>query len=179
MVDQKGLPEETVAHLFTTGFFAAAVSASFIGSMADRYGRKAACLFFCVSYSASCCTLLFDSIYILFVGRILGGLSTTLMYTVFESWMVTEYHRHHIDDIGGSLGDIFGIMTTLNGVVAILAGVFAEGVADFTGTQTAPFMAAVVCLFLAFGLISNHWVNQNIISIVLRYADTSKERKLW
>ncbi|KAI7534193.1 hypothetical protein KC331_g12691 [Hortaea werneckii] len=42
--DAKALPEPTVAALFTTGFIAAAVSASFVGSLADRYGRKAACL---------------------------------------------------------------------------------------------------------------------------------------
>lgn len=156
--DQKGLPEETVAHLFTTGFLAAAISASFVGSLADRYGRRAACLVFCVVYSASCFTVLFDSIFILFTGRILGGLATTLMYSVFESWMVTEYHRQHLDDAGGSLSDLFGIMTMLNGIIAIMAGLFSQAVADFTGTQTAPFMVAVLCLFLAFGYILNHWV---------------------
>ncbi|KAL3418756.1 major facilitator superfamily domain containing protein 5 [Phlyctema vagabunda] len=155
--DEKGLSEETVARLFTTGFLAAAISASFIGSLADRHGRRAACLFFCVTYSVSCCTILFDDIMILFLGRILGGLSTTLMYSVFESWMVTEYHRQHLDDAGGSVNDIFGIMTTLNGVIAILSGLFAQGVADFTGTQKAPFMTAVVCLVLAFMSISNRW----------------------
>jgi MFS family permease len=157
--DQKGLPEETVAHLFTTGFLAAAISASFVGSLADRHGRKLACLVFCVVYSLSCFTILFDSIFILFIGRILGGIATTLMYSVFESWMVTEYHRQHLDDAGGSLSDIFGIMTTLNGVIAIVAGLFAQAIADLSGTQTAPFMTAAVCLFLAFGYILNHWVS--------------------
>jgi hypothetical protein len=111
-----------------------------------------------MAYSASCFTILFDSTVILFTGRILGGFATTLMYSVFESWMVTEYHRQHLDDAGGSLSDLFGIMTTLNGIIAIVAGLFAQAVADFTGTQTAPFMTAVVCLFMAFAYISNHWV---------------------
>ncbi|RDW78494.1 hypothetical protein BP5796_06346 [Coleophoma crateriformis] len=154
---QKGLAEETVAHLFTTGFLAAAISASFIGSLADRYGRRAACLTFCVTYSVSCFTVLFDDIIILFLGRMLGGLSTTLMYSVFESWMVTEYHRQHLDDAGGSLSELFGIMTALNSVIAILAGLFAQFMSDFTGTQAAPFMTAVVCLVSAFLLISRRW----------------------
>lgn len=156
--DEKGLAEETVAQLFTTGFAAAAISASFVGALADRHGRKAACLFFCVSYSVSCFSILFDDIFILFAGRILGGLSTTLMYSVFESWMVTEYHRQNLEDAGGSLSDLFGLMTTLNGVIAIFAGLFAQGIADTTGTQAAPFMTAVVCLVLAFLLISRKWV---------------------
>ncbi|TVY49718.1 Molybdate-anion transporter [Lachnellula occidentalis] len=154
--DEKGLPEETVAHLFTTGFLAAAMSASFVGSLADRYGRRSACLFFCVAYGVSCFTVLFDSIFILFAGRILGGLSTTLLWSVVESWMVTEFHRQHLEE-AGSLSDMFGIMTTLNGFVAILAGLFAQQIADFTKTQAAPFMAAVVLLILAFGFISSRW----------------------
>jgi hypothetical protein len=93
------------------------------------------------------------------MGRVLGGLSTTLMYTVFESWMVTEYHWQHLDEVGGSLDDIFGNMTTLNGVVAIIAGLIAQELADFTGTQVTPFMTAVVLLFLAFGGISKQWVS--------------------
>jgi MFS family permease len=105
-------------------------------------------------------TVLFDSIFILFGGRILGGLSSTLMYSVFESWMVTEYHRQHMDDTGGSLSDIFGLMTTLNGIIAILAGLFAEAIVDFTKNQEAPFLSAVICLVLAFSLISNRWVSQ-------------------
>jgi len=158
-LDEKGFAEETVAHLFTTGFFAAAISATFIGSLADRYGRRMACLFFCITYSLSCFTILSSDIIILFLGRILGGLSTTLMYSVFESWMVTEYHRQRLDEVGGSLSDLFGTMTTLNGVVAILAGVFAQGVVDVTNTQKAPFLAAVGLLVIAFILISNGWVS--------------------
>ncbi|TVY26148.1 Molybdate-anion transporter [Lachnellula hyalina] len=154
--DEKGLPEETVAYLFATGFLAAAISASFVGSLADRYGRRSASLFFCVAYALSCFTVLFDSIFTLFAGRILGGLSTTLLWSVIESWMVTEFHRQHLEE-AGSLSDIFGIMTTLNGAVAILAGLFAQTIADVTKTQAAPFMAAVVLLILAFGFISSRW----------------------
>ncbi|KXL49471.1 hypothetical protein M433DRAFT_159952 [Acidomyces richmondensis BFW] len=155
--DEKGLSEETVAHLFTTGFLAAAVSATFVGSLADRYGRRAACRFFCITYSASCITILFDNVIVLFLGRVLGGISTTLMYSVFESWMVTEYHCQRLDEMGGSLNDMFGIMTTLNSVVAIVAGLFAQCISDSLGTQKAPFLAAVLCLVLAFLSISKHW----------------------
>ena len=118
-----------------------------------------ACRVFCITYSVSCVTVLFDDIVILFLGRILGGLSTTLMYSVFESWMVTEYHHQDLDDAGGSLNEIFGAMATLNSVVAIIAGLFAEGISDFTGTQKAPFMMAIVCLILAFVSISSYWVS--------------------
>lgn len=158
--DQHSLPEETVAHLFTTGFLAAAISASFVGTLADKHGRRSACLVFCVLYSISCLAIVFDSIIILFAGRILGGIATTLMYSVIESWMVTEYHKQHLNETGG-LSDIFGIMTALNGLVAIASGLFAEAVTDFFKTQSAPFMTAIVCLTLAYALITKHWVGQS------------------
>ena len=83
--------------------------------------------------------------------------------------MVTEFHRQHLEE-AGSLSDIFGIMTTLNGAIAILAGLFAQTIADVTKTQAAPFMAAVVLLILAFGFISSRWVT-NPPDLMLTKAD--------
>lgn len=155
--DEKGLAEEVVAALFMTGFMAGAVAASFTGKLADRFGRRAACLAFCIIYSLSCLTLLTDDIAILFLGRVLGGVSTTLMYSVFESWMVTEFNILFPDEPGSTLSGIFSTMTTLNSVVAIFAGVVAEWVTDMAGTEKAPFITAVVCLTVAFFAILSSW----------------------
>jgi MFS transporter, MFS domain-containing protein family, molybdate-anion transporter len=156
--DEKGLAEPVVAVLFTSGFLAAAVSAFFAGSLADRYGRRLACLVFCVSYAVSCLTKISDDVLILFIGRLLGGLSTTLMYSVFESWMVTEYYAQRLDKSSMSLSALFGIMTTLNSIVAILSGVLGEGLVLATKTKVSPFMASIVCLGIAFWLITQYWV---------------------
>ncbi|TAQ88964.1 hypothetical protein B7494_g2727 [Chlorociboria aeruginascens] len=158
--DQKSLSESTVAQLFTTGFFSAALSATFVGALADTYGRRLSCLCFCVSYSLSCLSILSSNLPVLFAGRMLGGMSTTLMYSVFESWMVTEWHALGLSGDGegeGELAGMFGMMTTLNGVVAIVAGLVAQGIADGLGTQTAPFMAAVGCLSVAAVVIGRKW----------------------
>ena len=56
------------------------------------------------------------------------------------------------------LSGIFSTMTTLNSVVAILAGVIAEWVVDLTGTEKAPFMTAIICLMLAAAAIWKNWV---------------------
>ncbi|KAK0103159.1 hypothetical protein ONS95_014958 [Cadophora gregata] len=155
--DEKKLPEETVAKLFMAGFLAAAISASFMGKLADIYGRKLACLTFCVLYSLSCLSLLADHIAILVIGRILGGASTTLMYSVFESWMVTEFNKRFPDEAGSTLHGIFSTMTALNSVVAIAAGVVAESATDLVGTQKTPFMVSIAVLMSAFVAISHFW----------------------
>ncbi|KAH7330487.1 hypothetical protein BKA65DRAFT_509480 [Rhexocercosporidium sp. MPI-PUGE-AT-0058] len=155
--DEKGLTEERVATLFMTGFISAAVTASLAGKLADIYGRKLACLTFCVLYSLSCLSLLTDNVPILFIGRALSGMSTTLMYSVFESWMITEFNKGFPNEPGSTLSGIFSTMTTLNAVIAIAAGVVAESSTDSVGTQKAPFVVAVVVLIASFVAIRRLW----------------------
>ncbi|KFY03525.1 hypothetical protein O988_01421 [Pseudogymnoascus sp. VKM F-3808] len=158
--DEYGLAEPTVAMLFAAGFVAAAVSATFVGALADRYGRRMACMVFCITYALSCVTKLSSEIVTLLIGRLLGGVATTLMYSVFESWMVTEYFARSLDRSNMTLDSMFGLMTTLNGVVAILSGVVGESVVAMTGTKTSPFMAAIVLLMAALAIMKHSW-NEN------------------
>lgn len=130
-----------------------------MGQFADRYGRRTACLVFCVTYSISCFSTLVPRVPVLFLGRILGGISTSLMFSAFESWMVTEYHKRQLDKAGTSLSSMFGIMTTLNSVVAILAGVSSEWLVQVTSTKKAPFMASAGLLIVAFWIILGCWVS--------------------
>ncbi|KAI4855350.1 DUF791-domain-containing protein [Aureobasidium sp. EXF-8846] len=156
----KHLPETTVAALYASGFVAGALSASFVGQLADKYGRRNACLLYCIVYSTSCFSMLSDDLLILFAGRACGGVSTTLLYSVFETWMIAEYHDQALDAYGLSLGSMFGKMTTLSGVVAIVSGVVGDVLVRSLDSKTSPFMASVICLSLAFVFISKRW-NEN------------------
>ncbi|KAI4218726.1 MAG: hypothetical protein L6R36_008788 [Xanthoria steineri] len=155
--DEKKLPEEIVARLFTTGFLAGAISALFVGSLADRFGRKNACLAYCAITSLSCLSVLSNNITILFAGRALGGLGTTLMYTVFEAWMVTEYNQRALEGTSLKLSSIFGRMITLSSVVAVLAGLVGQVFVSWTGTNCAPFVASICCLAPASFIIARKW----------------------
>jgi MFS family permease len=155
----KHLPETTVAALYASGFVAGALSASFVGQLADKYGRRNACLLYCIIYSTACFSMLSDNLLILFAGRACGGISTTLLYSVFETWMIAEYHDQALDAYGLSLGSMFGKMTTLSGVVAIVSGVIGDVLVRSLDSKTSPFMASVVCLGLAFAFISKRWVS--------------------
>jgi MFS family permease len=158
--DEKMLSEAMVASLFTTGFVSAGITASFVGSLADQYGRRLACLVFCAAYSISCMTVLSDDIPLLFIGRALGGLSTTLLYSVFETWMIVEYQARRLGDSDLRLGDMFSKSVTYSGIVAIVAGFVGEAVVSWSGTKTAPFLLAVACLACAAGAIHMKWVSQ-------------------
>ncbi|KAJ8112101.1 hypothetical protein OPT61_g5447 [Boeremia exigua] len=155
--DEKGLTEEMVAFLFLIGFVSAGISASFAGTFADRYGRRTACLAYCILYSFSSFTLLADDIRVLFLGRVLGGICGTLLWSVFESWLVAEFNQLMIEDTSAVLSGIFSAMTILNSLVAICAGILAEWLVRSVGTAKAPFMASVGCLSVAFVAISKLW----------------------
>ncbi|KAI9826614.1 MAG: hypothetical protein M1832_006210 [Thelocarpon impressellum] len=155
--DEMGFAESTIAALFTTGFLSGAISGYFVGSLADRHGRRMACLLFCCTYSLACFSTLSISPPVLFVGRVFGGLSTSLMYSAFESWMVTEFHNRGLAEKGASLSGIFGTMTTMNSIVAIVAGVVSEWLVELTGTKRAPFMASAMCLAVAFWVMWTYW----------------------
>jgi MFS family permease len=156
--DEHGIAPNLISTLFTTGFLSGAASGYFIGSVADKYGRKRACLFFCVAYSASCLLTMIPSVPLLFVGRILGGFSTSLLFSVFESWMVTDFRNRGLEKRGGDLSRTFGLMSTLNSIVAIISGVFSEWLVSVMGTQKSPFGASMALLGLAFWIILSQWV---------------------
>lgn len=157
--DERNLSEPVVASLFTTGFASAGIAALITGSFADEYGRRLACLIFCVAYSISCLTMLSADLWILYAGRALGGFSTTLLYSAFETWMVGAFYAQDLDGTL-RLSDMFSLSVTLSSLVAIVAGVGGETVVSYAETKLAPFMVAVGCLAVALIGICVYWVSE-------------------
>ena len=60
----------------------------------------------------------------LIAGRILGGLSTSLLFSAFESWMVSEHRKRGFSE--ELLSSTFAISSWGNGVMAIFAGILAQ-----------------------------------------------------
>ena len=147
-----------VAALYASGFISGAVSASFAGQFADRYGRRLACLVYCASYILTCLSMISNNILVLFLGRICGGISTTLLFSVFEAWMITEYHRRGLQNSDMTLGSIFGYMTTLSCIVAIVSGVLGDVLVAQLGGRLWPFMASIICCALAANIMWLRWV---------------------
>lgn len=154
--DTHHLPPPLITTLFTTGFLAAAGAASRVGALADRHGRKAACLAFCGVYAASCALTTVPWVPALVLGRVLGGVGTSLLFSVFESWMVADLRGKGGE---GELGGRLGVMGTVNSLVAIACGVGSEWVVGWTGRREAPFWVAVGCLVGAAGGMVAWWVS--------------------
>jgi hypothetical protein len=52
-------------------------------------GRRSAAVLYMVTYSLSCMTKHSSDYWVLMMGRLLGGISTSLLFTAFESWLVS------------------------------------------------------------------------------------------
>jgi len=100
------------------------------------------------------------------LGRLLGGVATSLLFSVFEAWLIGA---HSSANVMSHLGKSFSMAQYGNSIVAILAGQIAnkaaeykefkpasEGSGFYTGGYLGPFdvslLALIVCGCLAFTL---------------------------
>jgi MFS family permease len=127
---------------------------TFIGGLADKYGRKKLCVTYALCYTIGCMTKMFPNYWILMFGRFLCGIATSLLFSVFESWMVCEHFRLGFD--AQLLGETFSYATLGNGVVAVAAGLTANTAADHFG-YIAPFLLATIPLVFIALTITSTW----------------------
>ena len=174
LYDSYGFDQHDIAVLFVAGFGSSMIFGTFLGSFADRFGRKKFCLVYIASYILSCLTKHMNSYSWLMLGRLLGGISTSLLYSVFDSWMINEHNARTFDQ--SWLSDTFALAIFGNSVVAILAGLVANtaaGVSDLhvvsggegntndgslmNGGFCAPFDVAILVLIAGGLYINNNW----------------------
>ncbi|CAJ0578950.1 unnamed protein product, partial [Mesorhabditis spiculigera] len=154
LYDSYGMTKHQIEILFIAGFGSSLLFGTIVGSFADKFGRRNNCLLYAVLYGGACMTKHFNNIHILMVGRFLGGIATSILYSAFESWLVYEHNkRGYSDDL---LGTIFSNAALGNSVVAILSGIAAQIVADIFG-YVAPFDFSFLVLCAMFFLIYTTW----------------------
>lgn len=151
----------------------------------SRYsrGRKVLCLLYPIALVSSCMCILYNDLSYLVLGRIFGGISTSLLYSVFETWMMSEYTAQSKFFLGFKflLTSIIFLFNTLfedyptnrlnkylshnallNSLVAIVAGLISNGLFHSFGTAKSPFILAMIPSILAFGIIFRTW-KENVI----------------
>jgi len=154
LYESYGMTTEQIDILFVAGFGSSMLVGTIVGSVADRYGRRANCILYGVFYGTACITKHFSNFWILMIGRVLGGTATSILYSAFESWLVYEHHQRGFDS--HLLGNIFSLGVLGNSVVAILAGLVAQRFADTFGF-VAPFDLSMVVLIMMIVVIIATW----------------------
>lgn len=67
----------------------------------ERSGRKRAALLYCITYALGCATKHVNSFWVLAAGRVLCGIATSLLFSAFESWLVSEHFKVGARRLGG------------------------------------------------------------------------------
>lgn len=154
LYESYNMSKHEIEILFITGFGSSLIFGTFIGSFADKYGRRFNCILYGVLYSVGCVTKHFNNFHILMFGRLLAGISTSILYSAFESWLIYEHKQRGFDE--ESLGNLFANAYFGNSVVAILAGVVAQFVANKFG-YVAPFDTSLLVLICMTIFIIMNW----------------------
>jgi MFS family permease len=174
LYDSYGFSQSSIAVLFVAGFGSSMIFGTVVGSFADKFGRKKFALLYVVCYVASCMSKHINSFSVLLLGRFLGGVSTSLLFSVFDAWMINEHNSRGFDP--ALLSDTFTKAIFTNSVVAIVSGLVANAAASYAPLATfsttpfepndgsfmvggfcAPFDVAICVLLLGGTIITNYW----------------------
>lgn len=138
LYDAYGYSQHLIAVLFVAGFGSSMVFGSFIGGMADQCGRRKFVVLFSLIYGMSCMTKHYKNFHILMLGRLLGGVATSLLFSVFDSWLIRAHSDAKIDR--KYLSKSFSSASYGNSLVAIGAGLLANKAAS--SNKLAPFFSS-------------------------------------
>ena len=121
-------------------------------------GRKRMCMIFCATYSCACAIIQVPSLPILFVGRLLGGFSTAILFSCFESWLVSSANSLSLSS--RDLSTILGHASFVNSITATAAGVLSNKLVEYSSSYSSPFLASGALLLLNLVVIWASW-NEN------------------
>lgn len=142
--------EVNISALFITGFTSSLIFGTVIGLFVDRWGRRFSCIvYLLIEIVVNICEH-FNNFPLLLTSRIAGGVSTSLLFSAFESWMVSEHRALGFPKEW--LADTFSWASFGNGQSAILAGFVAQICQDFRG-EIGPFQAAILFTILALPFV--------------------------
>jgi MFS family permease len=110
---------------------------------------------FCITYALACVCITFPLLPILLVGRFLGGVSTSILFSAFESWLISSASSASLPS--ADLSAIMGRATLVNGIVATTAGVVSNQLVESTKNYVVPFIASGALLILGWCVIRGTW----------------------
>lgn len=147
-----GYENNAIAHLYIAGFASSAIFGTFVASIADKYGRRNSALIYCLAYILSCLTKHSPNFHVLCLGRILGGIAYSILFSAFDAWMVYEHHARAFAP--SLLATTFARAQFGNAIVAVLSGQTAGWFTRRYG-KVIPFdISIVLLLILAVALLT-------------------------
>jgi MFS transporter, MFS domain-containing protein family, molybdate-anion transporter len=151
----------SVAYLYCLGFAAGGLLSPITGPLVDKIGRKKSAILYCflemfINYLEQ-----FPYLSGLIVCRMIGGFTTNLLSTVFETWLDTEYRRRGFEKEKYEI--IMRDSVIVSNAAAIFSGYLSHVLANRYGT-VGPFKGAVTCTTIALIVVSFVWTENYGVS---------------
>ena len=140
--------------MYCLGFITGAVTAPITGPMIDKFGRKKSALLYCFLEIGINMLEQFPFLTGLIISRMVGGVTTNLLSTVFEAWVDTEYRRRGFNE--ENYEKLMRDSVVISNIAAIASGYLAHILAEQLG-PVGPFEGAVACTIVAFAVVLLLW----------------------
>ena len=121
-----GFERSVISQLYVSGYACSMLVGPMLGSLADRHGRRRFCLLYVACFAASTATKHVKHVWVIALGRLSGGVCTSLLMSVFESWMCCEHTKRGFPPEW--LSRTFLVGSFGNSAVAIASGLAAHWV---------------------------------------------------
>lgn len=128
-----GLSVREINTLYLIGLLSAAFASFVVGPLADRWGRRAACLMFPVVSITTDILFQFTKLPLLVLHRLIGGFKGCILWTCFETWMVRRHRALGFPDELMSL--TFALAALINAFGGILSGIVTSAAMSYGGTS--------------------------------------------
>ena len=144
----------SVASLYCLGFVTGAVTTPITGPLIDKLGRKKSALLYCALEMGINWLEQYPFLVGLVISRMVGGITTNLLSSVFETWLDSEYRRRGFDQKKYEI--IMRDSVVISNMAAIASGYLAHLLAEHSG-PVGPFKGAVSCTAVAMLVIFTCW----------------------
>jgi len=144
----------SVASLYCLGFFTGGLLSPITGPLVDKIGRKKAAILYCALEIFINTLEMYPYLPGLIAARMIGGLTTNLLTSVFETWLDTEYRRRDLEKEKYEI--IMRDSVIVSNVAAIYSGYLAHVLAENYG-PVGPFGGAVASTAIALVVVIAVW----------------------
>ena len=144
----------SVASLYCLGFVTGCVLSPVTGPLIDAMGRKRAAILYCALEILINALEQYPALSGLIVSRMLGGFTTNLLSTVWETWLDTEARQRRLPR--SFYNSLLRHSVMISNLAAIGSGYFAHVLAECYG-PVGPFRGAVTSTALALVVIVAVW----------------------
>ena len=127
-----GLAKREIGYIYILGYAVSATIGTSAAALGDVYGHKALVVTYGLTYALSCMLLRSSALTALVVSRVFGGVAYSLLFSSFESWVITQADDLKIDR--AKLVGLFSVATFFNAASAVAAGLIGNAVVELTGS---------------------------------------------